>query len=416
MFVPDDAGNEEYTAHTFNFFMYPSKDSSRDVVLNPATTNFLAEHKMDFNTWIKCGVPFVSDERAMEKTAKFEQNWSGNGDTTKVARSTDSKIKLTVQTDIEFIDSIMSSIQEWVNDSNADNTFKLKPANAFLRRVMYERVEEKFPDLLIEKSSDNKNQLQVLRLTADEKLARWEKNRAEAKLKLELDMGVFLIFELLQKECSSRNVPVVVHNGMMDMLFLLTHFVAAPLDTYGEFCQQMQKTFPIVYDTKVLAERYQEDKILSTKLNGGTTTNTTWSSVLEYLVADLQKMHEESKSERKGVTLHEGNDETSGNYHSASYDAYMTGTAYYHFKLGDCCNGSACFGTRGCRNMIYLFRKRSSTLLKYFDLERFIVSSIEKDGSNSDNKDMEVEAVKVTAPSGSVKRKVDDVSMTYAIL
>mmetsp|Transcript_5781 Transcript_5781/g.8447 ORF Transcript_5781/g.8447 Transcript_5781/m.8447 type:complete len:493 (+) Transcript_5781:146-1624(+) len=422
LFVPsDESGTGEYLAHTFNFFMYPNKDSSRDVVLSPATTHFLAEHKMDFNTWIKCGVSYVNDEQASEKRDKFERNWSSNTTTdTKVLRGpSDSKIKLTAQSDIEFIDSTMASIEEWMtNDSSAGNTKLLKPANAFLRRVIYERVEENFPDLIVEKSSDNRNQLQVLRLSEDEKKARWERNRLEAKSKLELDIGVFSIFELLQKECTSRDVPVIVHNGMMDMLFLLTHFVAGPLDKYAQFCEQMQKTFPIVYDTKVLAERYQEDKILSSKLNGEgkpAIQNSTWSSVLEYLVADLQKMHAESNSERKGVALHGENGETSGNYHSASYDAYMTGIAYYHFKIGDCCNGSACFGTRGCRNMIYLFRRRSSTLLKYFDLEKFTAStssSNQTDDSNCDEKAMEVETEGNTPVNGSVKRKADAVSIS----
>ena len=51
-----------------------------------------------------------------------------------------------------------------------------------------------------------------------------------------------------------RRVPLVVHNGFMDLLFLMTHFEAPRLpDTLIECKQLVRSYFPLIYDTKVLS-------------------------------------------------------------------------------------------------------------------------------------------------------------------
>lgn len=59
------------------------------------------------------------------------------------------------------------------------------------------------------------------------------------------------ITALLQR---GKPVPIVVHNGYMDLLFLLTHFYCPILpSSYLECKKLISCHFPIIYDTKVLA-------------------------------------------------------------------------------------------------------------------------------------------------------------------
>ena len=49
-------------------------------------------------------------------------------------------------------------------------------------------------------------------------------------------------------------IPLVVHNGFMDLCFLMTHFVSHPLPNEYQECKQMINTlFPHIYDTKIIA-------------------------------------------------------------------------------------------------------------------------------------------------------------------
>lgn len=51
-----------------------------------------------------------------------------------------------------------------------------------------------------------------------------------------------------------RRIPLIVHNGLMDLLFLLTHFHSHTLpSTHSQTKSLIHHYFPLVYDTKVLS-------------------------------------------------------------------------------------------------------------------------------------------------------------------
>jgi hypothetical protein len=54
-----------------------------------------------------------------------------------------------------------------------------------------------------------------------------------------------------------RPIPLVVHNGLHDLLFLLTHFHCHVLPTHWDDCKQViHSYFPVIYDTKTMALEY----------------------------------------------------------------------------------------------------------------------------------------------------------------
>ncbi len=49
-------------------------------------------------------------------------------------------------------------------------------------------------------------------------------------------------------------LPLVGHNLLYDLLFIINHFDRPLPDTWVEFQQRISHLFPIVFDTKYLAE------------------------------------------------------------------------------------------------------------------------------------------------------------------
>lgn len=67
-----------------------------------------------------------------------------------------------------------------------------------------------------------------------------------------------------QSEDKRRKVPIIVHNGFLDLLFLMTHFQRHKLPpTYEEGKNLARHYFPLIYDTKVLATELSDFSIRS---------------------------------------------------------------------------------------------------------------------------------------------------------
>ena len=67
-----------------------------------------------------------------------------------------------------------------------------------------------------------------------------------------------------QSNHKRRRIPMVVHNGFLDFLFLMTHFQTHKLPpTYEEAKNLVRHYFPLMYDTKVLATEFTDFSIRS---------------------------------------------------------------------------------------------------------------------------------------------------------
>lgn len=69
--------------------------------------------------------------------------------------------------------------------------------------------------------------------------------------------------DLTKQAClKQRRVPMVLHNGFMDFLFLLTHFQRHKLPpTYEEAKKMLHRYFPLVYDTQILASEFSDNAV-----------------------------------------------------------------------------------------------------------------------------------------------------------
>jgi hypothetical protein len=117
-------------------------------------------------------------------------------------------------------------------------------------------------------------------------------------------------------EPMGRRVPIICHNGLMDILFLMTHFVSHKLpEKYQDAKAMIHETFPLVYDTKILATECSDQRTVG--------DNTVLGTLFDrFVMNDLEFLMDRNFE----VVNASGTDPDQK--HEASYDAFMTGAVF----------------------------------------------------------------------------------------
>ena len=268
-------------------------------------------------------------------------------------------MEVTRSEDITFIARTMAALREWL-DSAGSNSFVSPSCNSFRRRALYETIGTEYPALVLERG--DQNNILVLRLTPEEKEKRDLKKKNEDKEKLERDqVGFYKIIEALSNANKgllknshlmksndnkqhaptyedikenlkkSKKIPIIVHNGFMDLLFILTHFHNSSLpQSWSELKILISSYFPLLYDTRFIASE---------------------CACQEYEQKDLSSLFSK---------MHAG--QTTACAHDAGFDSFMTGSVFY--KL--------------CNEIIERVGNSPSTSSNVFGI-------IEKDASDTEN-------------------------------
>lgn len=368
----------EFVARKYNFWMFPPADLkiTREVVLNPSSISFLnRQTSMSFDVWTREGVPFVTGDQAEELISKYQQKQLDIQENKAKNRSQSfrpgkRKVELRRTEDIDFHARAMASLREWLDSAQPNRgrlhgpnaevpeglSFLLPPANSFLRRALYESIGQEYPSLILENAGTNyPNQIRVLRLDPAEQKAREERLLREGWEELIVNqIGVWRVFMALSLAChgyeipkdsvsfapsvghidwvrgfecmgnlelTGRKVPIVVHNGYMDLMFLMSHFHSHKLPpSFPQAKALVHSYFPMIYDTKLLV-----------------TECVTWNDSathLENLYVKVIRENEELgglvelAAERDDHGLLFANTDTA---HCADHDAFMTGCVYVGF-------------------------------------------------------------------------------------
>lgn len=256
-----------------------------------------------------------------------------------------------------------------VSQGNAATTgvsFLLPSCNSFLRRALYETLEKEYPSLEVEAAANQ--QIRVWRLNEAEKAIRHKRLRRESWEQLiGAKLGMWRVFEGLRRACCGleinkrnvyfaesyesidwtnmargdelleeeeqihQNIPLVVHNGFLDLCFLLTHFHSSKLpENYQECKDLISFYFPVIYDTKVMATECLcwEGDTNNSNLNSQFTNlsnlfQTVACNALEpsgrSIVDEIQVVAAAGRSYNHNVEDQE---------HEAAFDAYMTGAIF----------------------------------------------------------------------------------------
>mmetsp|Transcript_86746 Transcript_86746/g.193149 ORF Transcript_86746/g.193149 Transcript_86746/m.193149 type:complete len:187 (+) Transcript_86746:3-563(+) len=169
--APD--GSTNYEAHVFNFYVFPE---TGPVNMDGAGVHFNTKHGMDWNKWIKEGIPYVHREAAERlKDALLPKEDKASDEKKEAAPR--SRMVLTKEADIETTGKAIAALRSWLADeANKDQTeFEVIEANAYLRRFMHETLAAEFPDLIVESRQTPRSgvsKMFVLRLTEAQKTER----------------------------------------------------------------------------------------------------------------------------------------------------------------------------------------------------------------------------------------------------
>ena len=269
LFHRDTDGN--LVARPYNFYVFPSGKSARSrLVMTADTAHFHNDNGMDFNKWIRSGVPFLSrvefdaaEAAALEEPA-FER------------RPVSQRLVLTRPDDKTFVADALGEIATWLaggagHPVDAEGTgasggeavdgratehpeLVLAACNGFRRRALFEAMEEAYPDLTTESRSlpDDKylKQVVVMRMTEADKEARRAEKRQQRLDRLQEQAGFLRVFNALRQ----ANKPIVGHNLLYDLMFLLSHFSGPLPETMDGFKAAVRETFPGgIWDTKYCA-------------------------------------------------------------------------------------------------------------------------------------------------------------------
>jgi CAF1 family ribonuclease len=285
----------------------------------------------------------------------------------------------------EWLDApILSDNDDDDDDGNAAEgvSFLLPVCNSFLRRALYEAVGREYPALVLENGGNS--QIRVWRLTDEERHAREDRLRREAWEDLiGQRLGVYRVFDALRRACCGLpirrgsvmfadsyesidwtrvaeeriddsavlppcdaplgaarggagapvvpvagrrfQIPLVVHNGFMDLCFLLTHFHSKALPERYQDCKDLiAQHFPIVYDTKLMATECNwggpEDMHHSQQTN--------LSNLFQYFLVQ-EPLTEGQRPLMEQIREVVGNvGAVPDQEHEAGFDAYMTGVSF----------------------------------------------------------------------------------------
>mmetsp|Transcript_8241 Transcript_8241/g.10790 ORF Transcript_8241/g.10790 Transcript_8241/m.10790 type:complete len:673 (+) Transcript_8241:348-2366(+) len=360
----------DWSVRRYNFFAFPGKDSERSVVLNPSAVAFLNQHNISFDKWTKEGIPFQTESQAKDSLQSYtEKILDAEGKEHQAEKQPSiqdlsrRRVQLRRTEDIDFFSRTMANLRNWLDSSltsvdengigqaqeDEGASYILPECNSFLRRALYECIGQEYPSLILEKVS-GANSIKVWRLSDEEKERREKRLCREAWQNLIVEhVGLYRIFFALSqvsrgfdleldsallapcledvdfhKESSlyrgakNRKIPVIVHNGFMDLCFLMTHFVSNKLpDTLLDCKTLISNYFPVVYDTKILAVECSP-----IHQNGNSRLGPLFDRVSSQLEGQIIRSVPEPE---EGEIL-------SSEEHFADYDAYMTGVCF----LGIC--------------------------------------------------------------------------------
>lgn len=207
------------------------------------------------------------------------------------------RVQLRRLEDQQFHARAMSTLREWLDTPSSPSpedqegtSLLLPPCNSFMRRALYESISSEYGTLLVLETVRQNNQIKVWRLTPTERVQRNDRLRREGFERLLLEkVGAWRVFLALHLACSGsdvqtraehmalsmdvdeamapweqatdkrigRKVPLIVHNGLQDLLFLMTHFHRNELpDSWPECKSLLHSYFPIIYDTKLMATEH----------------------------------------------------------------------------------------------------------------------------------------------------------------
>lgn len=235
---------DTYRSSVFNCYVFAAEvPGGRDVNLSTGAISFLRKNSMDFGTWLTQGIPYVD---AAGEARLLQEARDPPPRNTFELRDASSKV---------FADAELAKV-EVLSNQTAVKQMDLQPHQAaVVRKYLHQEIERRFPFIATEKGP-LKHQIRCVLLTESEK-----ERRDQVSMQRRLDdvkehkIGARALFVELRDACRDKKLPLVGHNCLYDLLFLLEHFEQPLPEAWADFKTLVSTNFPIIVDTKAFAPR-----------------------------------------------------------------------------------------------------------------------------------------------------------------
>ncbi|KAI9333585.1 ribonuclease H-like domain-containing protein [Obelidium mucronatum] len=303
-----DATLKKYVVKAFNFPIFPQAGKQlfgldRRFLVESSAVDFLVQNGFNFDNAFKNGIPYVRFDEEELARANID-----------LVESIDSKSVIPLDhTNRDFVETAMSKIQDWL-DNSGEPFVSILAENGFKKRLIHQEVRLRFNQTLSTRS--RQKEIHVSRLSAVER-QRLLNGEDEQKAKLAGELEYLIGFRRVIELISKSHKPLVGHNMYLDLCQTIQKFCFALPPTVGEFKELCHSTFPIIYDTKLIANTDQKIKELVT--NSALSEMAAQLSVPPFnkpefvMHPDFQDYLSPSASEK---------------FHEAGYDAFSTGVSF----------------------------------------------------------------------------------------
>ena len=333
-------GEGGFTLRPYNFNLFPLKSHIRpgdkDVTFQSQASSLkvLASAGFDFNKWIREGIPFSSLQRTKESLSK---EWKQNSAISVSSILHNSPSKSPVSKRLEKIAS-SGEQEQFIYGCRRDLlTFIHQVDQRELRVTTTSHNEQVILQTLIESDETiSTHSIDLEKVLTDETSTVWllkkpdpetlERRRKETELRKKEreermakaraeELGFTQVIELL----SESKKPVILHNGLLDLMYMYQQFFAPLPDSYEDFKKVINDTFPKIFDTKLLA--------LSQPFKRYMSNQTKLADIRRVVLSENGSVFEKVK-----ITLPEEFKEyvECSHEHEAGYDAYVTAICFIY--------------------------------------------------------------------------------------
>ncbi|KAI7820774.1 ribonuclease H-like domain-containing protein [Gamsiella multidivaricata] len=236
-----DPRNGSYSAKPFNFFIFPTTLSGyspqgRCFLTEASSLDFLAKNRFDFNKWIYHGVHYMT--KADEESYRKERTRIANNDFQTIG------VDPTMRA---WLDDAIARITEWKANNGAFNFINIQSSNGYQRRLIYQEVRRLWPTEL--QAKGHGGCIQITKTNEKDLIYQKQQQHFAVQRDVENAIGFRSVIDIL----SACGKPIVGHNIVIDLAYILAQFVGPLPPTMEGYKEMIHRTFPTVMDTKYVS-------------------------------------------------------------------------------------------------------------------------------------------------------------------
>eukprot|EP00588_Corethron_pennatum_P035665 CAMPEP_0194347048 /NCGR_PEP_ID=MMETSP0171-20130528/105771_1 /TAXON_ID=218684 /ORGANISM="Corethron pennatum, Strain L29A3" /LENGTH=629 /DNA_ID=CAMNT_0039114251 /DNA_START=64 /DNA_END=1953 /DNA_ORIENTATION=- len=261
------SGGDEYAARTWNVFTFPARGQ---IVLEGGAVEFLNNNGMDWNAWFQNGVPYLRRGAAAELAAKL---LPADGSSAVAAAAPGPPMQLDRPEDAAVCADALAGVAEWWargrprRRGGVVGARRRRPGGARASRVQLVPAALPLPGVRARLRGRAGLRRRVARPRPREKLGEADGGaapecggargggggRAGAA---ERDERARLGFRRMWTALTGAGRPLVVHNGLFDLLFMCAHMHDDLPASLAGFKELIGELFPAgVYDTRTVGKK-----------------------------------------------------------------------------------------------------------------------------------------------------------------